>query len=494
MGFGRLAGTALEYVLTYTKIPRFLHNTRNNNMNSLLKKKMESLGYHLTSIDLFSGPGGLATGFKWAGILPLIAVEWTDTTAKTYSYNHNTDVFELSKYILSKKSRNKEYLESFCIESDKSILIHGDINLVSNQLVTELLSKRFGIDSKSETIDIVSGGAPCESFSLAGTRTIGDDRDELFSNISRIAKAVKSKAILFENVKGLFSKKSKEGVKGAIFQYICDTFERGGQYQLMSRNPSTVLLTACDYGVPQVRERLFLVSLRKDIAKNKLFKYPIPTFGANRPHPIVTVRDAISDLPRVESGEEEKTYTFPNSFLSDNQEWYVKLMRGLPLPNMNSTTPGFLNDSFDSKTSMTIHKGPGHVKRKMELLKLIPPRSSMRAVYEKMEKDGSLAKVRHLFPNTIYGSRNRRLPEDQPSYTITSHCLDEMLHPILNRAITPREAARLQSFPDWYDFAGPYVQFHGSKEEDKYEQIGDAIPPLLAYALGVQFIKCLITK
>ena len=169
-------------------------------------------------------------------------------------------------------------------------------------------------------------------------------------------------------------------------------------------------------------------------------------------------------------------------------------MRGLTLPNMNSMTPEFLKDSFDSNTSMTIHKGPGHVKKKMELLKLIPPRSSMRAIYEKMEKDGSLSNVRELFPNIIYGSRNRRLIEDQPSYTITSHCLDEMLHPFINRAITPREAARLQSFPDWYYFEGPYVQFHGSKEEDKYEQIGDAIPPLLAYALGVQFIKCLITE
>jgi DNA (cytosine-5)-methyltransferase 1 len=69
--------------------------------------------------------------------------------------------------------------------------------------------------------------------------------------------------------------------------------------------------------------------------------------------------------------------------------------------------------------------------------------------------------------------------------------LDEILHPTLNRAVTPREAARLQSFPDWYQFAGPYVQFHGAKEQDKYEQIGDAIPPLLACAIGKQFVKCL---
>lgn len=463
-------------------------------MNRQLQAKMESFGFHLTSIDLFSGPGGLATGFKWAGILPLIAVEWTDTTAKTYSKNHNTDVFELNKYIINKGKKDKDYLDSFCVESDKSLLIHGDIKLVSNQLIKELLARRFGIDCQTETIDIVSGGAPCESFSLAGTRTIGDDRDELFSNISRIARSVKSKAILFENVKGLFSKKSKEGVQGAIFQYICDTFERGGQYKLMSRDPNTILLRACDYGVPQMRERLFLISLRKDIYKTKIFEYPSPIFGPNKQHPYISVSEAIYDLPAVESGEDIELYSFPKSFQSENQEWFVKLMRGLKLPNMNSTIPEYLKESFDCNASLSLHKGPGHVKKKMDLLKLIPPRSSMRAVYEALERDGKLAGVRYLFPNTIYGSRNRRLIDDQPSYTITSHCLDEMLHPYKNRAITPREAARLQSFPDWYYFAGPYVQFHGSKEEDKYEQIGDAIPPLLAYAIGMQFKECLILR
>ena len=455
---------------------------------------MDKNGYRLTSIDLFAGPGGLATGFKWAGILPLIAVEWTETTAKTYSHNHDTEIFELRKYCPSKAKRYKKYLESFCVESDKSVLIHGDINLVSNHLIKTLLNRRFGIDCKNETVDIVTGGAPCESFSLAGMRTIGDDRDELFSNISRIARSINARAILFENVRGLFSKKSKEGVKGAIFKYICDTFERGGEYKLISRDPDEVLLRACDYGVPQLRERLFLISLRKDIASKTKFDYPSPSFGQDKKHPFVNVGDAIYDLPKVESGEEAELYRFPKSFRNKNEEWFVKLMRGVALPKMNSRVPVYLGESFDSQTTMTLQKGPGHVKRKMELLKLIPPRSSMRALYEKLEEEGKLAKVRDLFPNTIYGSRNRRLLEDQPSYTITSHCLDEMLHPYLNRAITPREAARLQSFPDWYYFDGPYVQFHGSKEEDKYEQIGDAIPPLLAYALGVQFVKCLTSK
>ena len=460
-------------------------------MNDQLRQKMEKYGFHLTSIDLFSGPGGLATGFKWAGILPLIAVEWTDTTAETYSMNHDADILELSKYYISNNKKDYDYLATYCNPSHKSVLIHGDVNLVTAKLIKEILINRFGIDCKNETIDIVTGGAPCESFSLAGKREIGDDRDELFSNIYRIARATNSKGILFENVKGLFSKKSKEGERGAIFKYICDTFEREGKYKLISRNPSTILLKACDFGVPQMRERLFLVSIRKDIAKKHQYEYPTPSYGPNCNRPYITVDDAISDLPSVEQGEEVEKYVFPQYFLNENQHLYLKLMRGLPVEGFNSQTPSYLKESFDSGSSLSNHKGPGHIHRKRELLAIIPPRSSMRAVYERLKEEGKLEQYKHLFPNIIYGSRNRRLLADQPSYTITSHCLDEMLHPYQNRAITPREAARLQSFPDWYYFAGPYVQFHGSKEEDKYEQIGDAIPPLLAYALGVQFVKCL---
>ena len=115
----------------------------------------------------------------------------------------------------------------------------------------------------------------------------------------------------------------------------------------------------------------------------------------------------------------------------------------------------------------------------------------MKSTYEQLSKEGNIDQYRNLFPKSIYGSRNRRLLDDEPSFTVTSHCLDEILHPYLNRAITPREAARLQSFPDWYQFAGPYVVFHSSTVQDKYEQIGDAIPPLLAYALARQIVECM---
>ena len=142
-------------------------------MNNSLKQRMKEEGYKLLSIDLFSGPGGLCTGFKWAGILPLIAVEWTDTTVETYSVSHDAEVFELKKYV-KEEGYDETYLQSFMNESTRTLLIHGDINLVSSRMIKKLLLGRYGIDSRTETVDIVSGGAPCESFSIAGTRTAGD--------------------------------------------------------------------------------------------------------------------------------------------------------------------------------------------------------------------------------------------------------------------------------------------------------------------------------
>ncbi len=107
-----------------------------------------------TSIDLFSGPGGLCTGFKWAGIKPLIAVEWSDWTVQTYAATHGADIFELEKYL----NGTLENVESYFEPNDRTLLIHGDINKVEGSLIKKILKNRFGVD----TVDIVTGGAPCE--------------------------------------------------------------------------------------------------------------------------------------------------------------------------------------------------------------------------------------------------------------------------------------------------------------------------------------------
>ncbi len=471
-------------------------------MNNSLAMRMQNENYTLLSIDLFSGPGGLCTGFKWGGILPLIAVEWTDTTVKTYSVTHNAEVMHLSQY-LTDNGPDVDYLNSFMQPSTQTLLIHGDINLVDDHMVRDLLLHRYGIDSINETVDIVSGGAPCESFSMAGRRAIGDLRDDLFDNIVRISRTVNTKAILFENVKGLFSKPNAAGERGAIFRHICDTFEdinAHPSYRLVSRDQATILLKASNYGVPQDRERVFLVSIRSDLYDGGVrFSYPIPTHGPGA-LPYVTVQDAISDLPVVALNQEVTTYVLPNRFRTNNQIQFVNIMRGMvQVQGINNLAPGYLAGVYNA-TSISSHKGPGHIRRKQALISIIQQNSNMRDTYRQLEANGRLdlqipgfagLTYRQVFPNTIYGSRNRRLQWNNPSYTVTSHCLDELLHPDQDRAITPREAARLQSFPDWYQFAGPYVQFHGDTEQDRYEQIGDAIPPLLAHAMARSFVGCI---
>jgi len=464
-------------------------------MHQSLVERMKEESMRMVSIDLFSGPGGLCTGFKWAGILPLIAVEWTDTTVETYSVTHNAEVFELNEYIVAGK-KNKAYLDSFLEDNPKSVLIHGDINLVTNDMIVSLLKKRFGIAcTNDDCVDVVSGGAPCESFSLAGTRTAGDERDDLFSNIVRISRAVNTKMILFENVKGMFSK-AKDGQKGAIFNYICDTFEdekAKPSYRLASRDQDTILLKACDYGVPQLRERLFLVSIRRDL-ENVNFTYPEKEYGPGRKYPYVTVKDAISDLPKVKMGVTDNKYKTNFTSKNDNQANFISIVRGeRDDENFHGKAPKHLIEKgLYGPEMLSSHTAPGHIKRKQQLIALIKPEESMKEAYERLNKAGKMDDdTRKLFPNTIYASRNRRLHWKEPSFTVTSHCLDEMLHPTIDRAISPREAARLQSFPDWYQFAGPFVQFHGDKVQDRYEQIGDAIPPLLAYAIAKQLYSAL---
>lgn len=445
----------------------------------------------ITSIDLFSGPGGLATGFRWAGIKPLIAVEWITSTALTYCESHGADRLVLAEYpalveLDSKKDidtyvKRREELKRLMTSSDSTLLIQGDVSLVSDELIRYILNERFG----KESVDIVTGGAPCESFSMAGERKEIDYRNELFRNILRIAQAVNSRSFLFENVKGLFSKKH-EGKRGLMYQVVCDSFEEpneeGISYRLASRDKDVVLLKAADYGVPQMRERLFLVGMNND-DPSLSFEYPIPSHGPNRKYPYLTVEDAIMDLPPLEPKEENNEYRPRKKKTTEQRDLFLSYMRG-----DKSMPPSHI--LFNAKT-LSSHLAPGHTLKMRKRIENIRPGESMKTAYERLLAEGKDDLVSECFPKKIYGARNRRLKLNEPSFTVTSHCLDEMVHPTQNRGLTPREAARLQSFPDWYIFQGDYVQFHGDPEEDRYEQIGDAIPPLLAKALGESLVSML---
>ncbi len=434
----------------------------------------------LTYIDLFSGPGGLCTGFKSEGLVPRIAVEMSDFTVQTYASSHDAEVYSLESLL-----ENMGSLEKILSNTQKTVVIHGDIRNVSNEIISEILKKRFNED----TVDIVTGGAPCESFSMAGKRLEEDSRNELFENILRIAHATKSKYVLFENVPGLLTKK-RAGITGGQLEHVFASFQKvhnvtGEYYALVSKNKDVIKCLSADYGVPQKRERLFIVGYRSSI-ENK-FEYPPKTHGEGKEYRHVSVGEALSYLPHVASGEGEESVLYEVTYEKDFQDGKISIelynfLRFIYNDDKSLNIPKNYNKNYT-----TYQKALNHRKNMVQRFENIKQGEGMKSACERLIAEGKEYIVKEYFPNKIYAARNRRLKENEPSFTVTSHCLDEMIHPHAHRQLTPREAARLQSFPDWYIIQGPYVKFHSDPEQDKYEQIGDAIPVLMAKALAKQF-------
>ena len=434
----------------------------------------------ITYIDLFSGPGGLCTGFKSEGLVPRIAVDFSEHTVKTYAASHNAEIYELDLLL-----NNLEQLENILNKTDKTCVIHGDINNVSNELIQEVLLKKFNETS----VDIVTGGAPCESFSMAGKRLEDDKRNDLFSNILRIGHCVDAKFVMFENVPGLLTKK-RDGKVGGQIEYVIEEFEKENptthnHYILASKDKDVYKCMASDYGTPQKRERLFIVGCNSKYGYNP-FIYPEKTHGKGRQYDAITVEDAFRYLPKIKSndGNEVIEYCLPeyeldyqNNKISEGAYLYYKFIYG----------DDYCEDNNYKKNIITYHKSLNHSKKMIQRFENIKQGEGMQSAVDRLIKEGKEDIVKACFPNKIYSSRNRRLKNNEPSYTVTSHCLDEMVHPTEDRQPTPREVARLQGFPDWYKFEGPYVKFHSDPQQDKYEQIGDAIPVIMAKALAKSF-------
>ena len=383
-----------------------------------------ALNRPITHIDCFAGPGGICTGLTAARFQTLVAIEYVKSCCETYSANHP---------------------EVHVIESD--------IRKVKKRDIIGFIPK--------EGVDLVTSGMPCETFSLAGTtsRSFYDDRQFLFREGIRIAKMSKAKMILFENVPAITSKTVSETDKTLIIDVLKQELVEAGYGNFIETK-----LMATDYGVPQKRQRYFILATR---FKRWDLSVPTPTCE----HPI-TVREALAGLPDVvaNSGVAAEYYT------SDDSE-YSRLMRDLDFWNRQQ----FASDKLTYQIPM---KHKAHTIKRFEMIragegvKNLFERLSDEKIKE-LQRDGTL-------PKKVFSKRNIRLELDKPSLTVTSHCLDENVHPTSNRALTVRECARLQSFPDSYDFCGgPFMVGHDNREvQDKYEQIGDAVPPLLAYAWG----------
>lgn len=351
-------------------------------------------------IDLFAGVGGLSYGFSKIDDFNIIAAnEIEKDISIAYTLNHpgvkmlNCDIAELTE--------------------EKIIEAVGDAK-----------------------IDLIVGGPPCQSYSTLGKRQM-DDRANLFMQYKRILSIVRPKAFVFENVVGILSMD-----KGKLFKNIQAQFAELG-YELKYQ-----VLDAVDFGVPQHRERVILVGY---LGKNP-FEFPLPTHGEGL-RPYVTLRDAIGDLPVLQSGESKFEYQcgITNDFLR------------------------FVRASGCSLTEHTAPKNGEHLIRIMQTLK------------DGQCKDDLPEDIR---PKSGYGNTYAKLWWDRPSTTITRNFAcpssSRCIHPRDSRAMSIREGARLQSFPDDY-------QFYGSDGMKRLE-IGNAVPPLLSMAIAKQMHDALTTK
>lgn len=322
------------------------------------------------------------------------------------------------------------------IEKDISIaykLNHPDVNIINcdiNYLTEDILEQT--LDGKK--VDVIVGGPPCQSYSTLGKRQI-DDRANLFMQYKRVLKILNPKAFVFENVVGILSMD-----KGNLFKQVQAEFEDLG-YNLQYR-----VLDAVNFGVPQHRERVILVGFKG----NNNFVYPEPTHGEGL-KPYVTLKDAIGDLPVLKSGERKTTYA--SAATND----FLKFVR---------------KNSTDIVEEHRAPKNGEHLVRIMEALK------------DGQSKDDLPEDIR---PKSGYGNTYAKLWWEKPSTTITRNFAcpssSRCIHPRDSRAMSIREGARLQSFPDDYKFYGA--------DGMKRLEIGNAVPPLLSMAIAKQILEAL---
>lgn len=340
-------------------------------------------------IDLFSGAGGLSAGLIDAGFKCLLGVDHDAKALETFRHNH-----------------------------DGALALN--IDLSSPSFVNEI---KLAINNNK--VDMIVGGPPCQGFSLTGTRNFFDKRNTLYLAMIEAVKEFMPKAFIVENVTGLGTLYG-----GQVKEEIIRQFEKIGY------TVSAQVLTASDYGVPQIRRRIFFVGLKKEIGS---FKFPNPTHDKES---YITCLDALSDLPSRENeiGSDVDKYTSPPE--SD----YQKRMR-------------------KSETILYNHVATKHSDKVVDVISLVPEGGNHKDLPEGI---GEHRKFNEAW--TRYHSL-------KPSRTIdTGH--RNHFHYKYNRVPTIRENARLQSFSDSFVFFGSKTQ--------QNRQVGNAVPPLLAKAVGIQ--------
>lgn len=386
-------------------------------------------------IDLFAGAGGFGLGFhlvkgKYKVICSVEKDKWAVDTLKANN-------------------------------ADKQKIIHKDIRDFTTAEQIRAACPALP--------DVIIGGPPCQGFSYAGpAKDPKDPRNSLFKNFVRWVEVLKPKVFVMENVPGLLYGKNERGEK--VIEIVKNAFQSLG-YTI-----NIWELNAANYGVPQNRERIFIVgnNLGGEIIKPKITHYlPVQKKELNGKaktlKQAITVIKAIGDLPKLKAGEGKEEIELTTKPRTD----YQKESRGK------------INVVHNHVTMV-------HTKRIVERYEQILSGLTMDEISEefkvrKRNGNGELSGIEYI-------SNYRHLKPDMISYTIPASFYSNFIHPKQPRNITSREAARLQSFPDSYVFKGKRTQISskllkqlGKDDQNflsQYNQIGNAVPPLLAKAVA----------
>lgn len=363
----------------------------------------------MNSIDLFCGCGGMTLGFKWAGYDSIITSDIDENCGKTIKRN-----FPNTHFIL------------------------GDISKVNKEDFDRLLN--------GKKIDVITGGPPCQGFSLANknrNKVEDDPRNKLFYEYVKFIKWYNPKAFVMENVKGLLSME-----QGNVIQLIKSEFENAG----IGYNVEYKVLKASDFGVPQIRERVILIGFRKDLG---LF----PEFPEKIANKEITVWEAISDLPQIEAGKGKDNLDYETA----PQNNYQKFMR-------------------EQTDKVFNHIAMKHTQRLINRFNAIKPGKNLLDVWE---THGAMKRGKPNEKSEIkFNQNNLRLIADKPAPTIAASFQSNFIHPFLNRNFTAREGARFQSFTDDFIFEGMRTKMSWENGLSQYQQIGNAVPPLMAKAIA----------
>lgn len=350
----------------------------------------------LTAVDLFCGAGGLSEGFRQAGFEVLAGQDFDEPAGATFASTHPTAKF-----------------------------IGGPIQEVTVQHLLRSTGLRRG------EVDVLIGGPPCQGYSVYNhQRGETDPRAGLFREYLRMVDGLRPKWLVMENVTGITSIAG-----GGIVREIEEGMDKLG-YKVRSKT-----LKAEEFGVPQERRRMFFIATRT----NAPIVFPTATHGAGL-CPFVSVWDAISDLPPVQTGDKAPDHAYAGPAMNV----YQRLLRG-------------------KQKRVSNHVPPRLASVNEERMKHIPAGGSWRDIPFELLPEG-MRRAKRSDHTKRYG----RPRKTDLACTILTKCdvhWGAYIHPEQNRAITVREAARLQSFPDSFIFQG--------SRTEQYRQVGNAVPPLL---------------